>query len=685
MKFILLFYLSILLNQISIISNISPEIFIEEKESEQFNAVYRVDSKEKGYPLTIDKGKVQFSSKKGGKEQNFRIIPAGTNKNSYYIIAKSFNKKIGINDNGDLILYNLDDLANIEKTRWNFIKIEDKKYFLQNAFNKKYVEIKNRKEGKNTIYYPICTSDLAKENEKIDSEKISNTFKYSFFKLCDEVKLKPEHIAIIDKEPVDIVIKYIDLTDKNLNREGITQIKKDEDNEELRFSVRSILQYIPWIRKIFILMPNQKVKYFKPIEEINGKFVYVKDKDLIGFDSANSVVFQFNLQNMTKFGLSENFILIDDDYFFGKPVKKSDFFYYDEKLKKVVPAVLTDDFSEMVKSEVMNEYNKLWRRKNSIKPHAFNGWKISQLSAFKLLLEQYDMPFIFAGFSHNAISLNVNDLKEIYELVVNKYENANNFLKSKIRTIYDLQPQSLFNAYNFNIKKRLVNSIPYQYYDVAFLDGKSLDIELFVLNTSGDRKYTAEQQKKAKNLLEKKFPLPTPFEDITDFVDEKTQKKIDLSEYIKKNEYNILKKNFEEIEKKNKELSEKIDEISKSKEKLEKKLKEEIKYLIDNIQSSKNISLNVTTINYNSNTKDEKDDEEINQKDLLKKYTFFENFFKIILFLLFFVVFISFFCYLFKYKSNQINNEFDDNIEIPLSNINNNNETFTKLSTEEKF
>ena len=685
MKFILLFYLSILLNQISIISNISPEIFIEEKESEQFNAVYRVDSKEKGYPLTIDKGKVQFSSKKGGKEQNFRIIPAGTNKNSYYIIAKSFNKKIGINDNGDLILYNLDDLANIEKTRWNFIKIEDKKYFLQNAFNKKYVEIKNRKEGKNTIYYPICTSDLAKENEKIDSEKISNTFKYSFFKLCDEVKLKPEHIAIIDKEPVDIVIKYIDLTDKNLNREGITQIKKDEDNEELRFSVRSILQYIPWIRKIFILMPNQKVKYFKPIEEINGKFVYVKDKDLIGFDSANSVVFQFNLQNMTKFGLSENFILIDDDYFFGKPVKKSDFFYYDEKLKKVVPAVLTDDFSEMVKSEVMNEYNKLWRRKNSIKPHAFNGWKISQLSAFKLLLEQYDMPFIFAGFSHNAISLNVNDLKEIYELVVNKYENANNFLKSKIRTIYDLQPQSLFNAYNFNIKKRLVNSIPYQYYDVAFLDGKSLDIELFVLNTSGDRKYTAEQQKKAKNLLEKKFPLPTPFEDITDFVDEKTQKKIDLSEYIKKNEYNILKKNFEEIEKKNKELSEKIDEISKSKEKLEKKLKEEIKYLIDNIQSSKNISLNVTTINYNSNTKDEKDDEEINQKDLLKKYTFFENFFKIILFLLFFVVFISFFCYLFKYKSNQINNEFDDNIEIPLSNINKNNETFTKLSTEEKF
>ena len=697
MKFILLFYLSILLNQISIISNISPEIFIEEKESEQFNAVYRVDSKEKGYPLTIDKGKVQFSSKKGGKEQNFRIIPAGTNKNSYYIIAKSFNKKIGINDNGDLILYNLDDLTNIEKTRWNFIKIEDKKYFLQNAFNKKYMEVKNRKEGKNTIYYPICSSNLTKENEKIDIDKISNTFKYSFFKLCDEVKLKPEHIEIIDKEPVDILIKYIDLTDKNLNREGITQIKKDEDNEELRYSVRSILQYVPWVRKIFILMPNEKVKYFKPIEEISGKFVYVKDKDLLGFDSANSVVFQLNLQNMTKFGLSENFILMDDDYFFGKPVKKSDFFYYDEKLKKVVPSVLTDDFSEMVKSEVLNEYNKLWRRKNAIKPHTFNGWKISQLSAFKLLLEQYDIPFIFAGFSHNAISLNINDLKEIYDLVINKYGFANDCLKSKIRTIYDLQPQSLFNAYNFNIKKRLVNSIPYAYYDVAFLDGKNLDIELFVLNTSGDRKYTAEQQKKAKNLLEKKFPLPTPFEDNIDYtkIDKKTQKEIDLNEYVKKNEYDILKKNFEEIEKKNKELNDKIEEITKSKEKLEKNLKDEIKYLLDNIESIKKMNPNNTLNIINNNTKDnndnkdnkdDKDNKNINQENSLKKYTFIENFFKIILFLLLFILFISFFCYLFKFKYNQISNDFNERNEIPLNNIiNNNNETFTKLSTKEKF
>ena len=112
------------------------------------------------------------------------------------------------------------------------------------------MEIKNRKEGTKIIYYAICSNDV---DQNLEPDKIKNIFKYSFFKLCEEVQFKPEHLEFIDKEPIDILIKYIDLTDKNLKRDGIKQIKKDEDNEELKYSVRSILQNIPWIRKIFIL------------------------------------------------------------------------------------------------------------------------------------------------------------------------------------------------------------------------------------------------------------------------------------------------------------------------------------------------------------------------------------------------------------------------------------------------
>ena len=100
---------------------------------------------------------------------------------------------------------------------------------------------------------------------------------------------------LIENEPIDILIKYIDLNDPNLKRKGIHQIEKDYDNEELKYSIRSILTNIPWVRKIFILMPNEKVRYFKDYKLIKNKIIYVKDKDLLGYDSSDSNSFQFNI------------------------------------------------------------------------------------------------------------------------------------------------------------------------------------------------------------------------------------------------------------------------------------------------------------------------------------------------------------------------------------------------------
>ena len=123
---------------------------------------------------------------------------------------------------------------------------------------------------------------------------------------------------MIEKEPIDVLIKYIDLRDPNLKRNGIHQINKDYDNDELKYSVRSILKYI----KIFILMPNEKVRYFKEYDLIKEKIVYVKDKDILGYDSSNSLAFQFRYWKMENFGISNNFIIMDDDYFIGNYLKK---------------------------------------------------------------------------------------------------------------------------------------------------------------------------------------------------------------------------------------------------------------------------------------------------------------------------------------------------------------------------
>lgn len=65
---------------------------------------------------------------------------------------------------------------------------------------------------------------------------------------------------------------------------------------------------------------------------------------------------------MKKFGVSRNFIYMDDDYFYGKPLKKIDFFYFDEKQRKVIPYILTHKFLEINKTHVIEQYKKLFEQ-----------------------------------------------------------------------------------------------------------------------------------------------------------------------------------------------------------------------------------------------------------------------------------------------------------------------------------
>ena len=167
-------------------------------------------------------------------------------------------------------------------------KIKKKLFLIKNNYNNKYLEASNTRLE--CLYETIFITE-----NKADNEKVNKKYIFKFSKLYEEKKMNKTHIKLVNKENIDILIKYIDLTDKKLKREGIIQIYKDLDNEELRYSLRSILNNLPWVRKIFILMPNQKVKYFKSYEEIKEKVIYINDKDFLGFESANIFSFTFNL------------------------------------------------------------------------------------------------------------------------------------------------------------------------------------------------------------------------------------------------------------------------------------------------------------------------------------------------------------------------------------------------------
>ena len=255
-----------------------------------------------------------------------------------------------------------------------------------------------------------------------------------------------------------------------MNRTGIRQIKKDEENEELKYSVRSILKYIPWVRKIFILMPNEKVKYFKPYDEIKEKIVYVKDKDILGFDSANIYAFTFNLFRLKKFGLSENFIYMDDDFFIGKKLNKSDCFYYEKKERRVVPSLSNIYYSELSKKGVTNTYNYFYSKKDKLKFQGFEQYMLSLTCTEKFFVDYYNnITIINPLATHNAIGYNIKDLEEIYEVVVNNYKYANETLNSTERFVLTLQTQHFVDLYQLNIKHKKVHPIWYNFIRIQLL------------------------------------------------------------------------------------------------------------------------------------------------------------------------------------------------------------------------
>ena len=512
----------------------------------ELTGIFRIDSLSNGNSLTDENYSLQFTKPKEKNSQNFRIVK--TENNLYYIENKS-HIRIAVNENGHVtMMYNPND-SELQKTMvWNIILLEDNKYVIQNDGNKKFLEINNN--------FFQCLNEVPQPVDQHKSE-ISDNFKFILYKLYEEVNLTPEQKEIVDKEPVDVLIKYIDLTDKNLNRTGIKQIQKDEDNEELRYSVRSILKYIPWVRKIFILMPNEKVKYFKPYDEIKDKIVYVKDKDVLGYESANIYAFTFNLFRLEKFGLANNFIYMDDDFFIGKEIEKSEFFYYDEKEKRVVPCLLNNIFSVINRELTLANYWSVFKTKDTLAPQCFMAWILSLYSTQKFFVDHFkDQTLIKPTPTHNAISYNIQDLKEIYELVVNNYEYANETLNSIERHILTLQTQHFVDLFELNVKKRKVHTIPSNVIPMNLLKMVYMNIKLFAINTGGDKIYTEEEYRNQRELMQKRFPDPTPYEIVEN--DEKPPEKKEPKEE-KKSEEEIVQDN-QKIIQNNEEINQMIEE-----------------------------------------------------------------------------------------------------------------------------
>lgn len=131
----------------------------------------------------------------------------------------------------------------------------------------------------------------------------------------------PQNATETPPFPIDVVYTWAGEGNEDSMRLG--------DHGELKYSLRSVFENMPWVRHVFIVM-NEKKKpsWFRDDYE---KFVTLVGHDQIFSDgipanlpTTNSNSIETALSNIP--GLSEHFIYFNDDFFVSRPISYKRFF-----------------------------------------------------------------------------------------------------------------------------------------------------------------------------------------------------------------------------------------------------------------------------------------------------------------------------------------------------------------------
>lgn len=138
--------------------------------------------------------------------------------------------------------------------------------------------------------------------------------------------------------PIDLVYLWVDGSDpawiaKRNKAKGVTGNESHNcearwrDNDELKYSLRSIEKFAPWVNRVFIVTDNQCPSW---LDASNPKVQVVDHSQIFPADALpifNSQAIESVMYKIP--GLSEHFIYGNDDMLLAAPVEPSDFFNED--------------------------------------------------------------------------------------------------------------------------------------------------------------------------------------------------------------------------------------------------------------------------------------------------------------------------------------------------------------------
>ena len=143
--------------------------------------------------------------------------------------------------------------------------------------------------------------------------------------------------------PIDIVYTWVDGSNETFLRQRAfykgekddvtTDMARFESRDELKYSVRSVLKYAPWVNHIYIVTNNGEVP--KWLDTSFEKITIIPHKEIIDdkyLPTFNSHVIEANLWKIPN--LAEHYIYFNDDVLLTRPVL-GDYFFTSGGLTKV--------------------------------------------------------------------------------------------------------------------------------------------------------------------------------------------------------------------------------------------------------------------------------------------------------------------------------------------------------------
>jgi len=301
---------------------------------------------------------------------------------------------------------------------------------------------------------------------------------------------------------IDLVYLWVDGNDQEWLKKRqlfmdnkINTVGRYQDNQELKYSLRSVEKHLPWVRKIFIVTDNQIPTF---LDTNHPKIEIVDHSEIIPKEVLpvyNSGVIEYFIYKIPD--LSEHFLFANDDMFINANVPPSFFF------KEAVPIIRTK-YNPLIKYKM--------RLKKILNLH-INTYRLSIENAYRLFKKKYDIFYPFTQ-HHNIDAFLKSDYKAVVEDVFKKELEPTFFNRFRDKT--DIH-RILVNYYGIAKKRghltyadrrescRLkVHKTDYQRSITKY------NPTLFCLNDSEHA--TDNDRKHIQQFLEKMYPIKSEFE-----------------------------------------------------------------------------------------------------------------------------------------------------------------------------